>query len=293
MGYCNKRFCFLFNFIFLILFSVSLFATDSYLLPESVVLDSNNTAKGGGAMNSPNNIFLLNPSLGFFSKRYQVEVGYNSPESFAFSVFDSKTTAFGGGVLFAKNKDIKSIKTNFSIPFANLFFFGINYNYYFGKQLDVSKEYFRSHTIDLGISVVLGKFLMLGVGAKDLFSFYGNDMNIKGTAQIELNLYKNIFFINSAFVYHFQHKKELIQNRRDKLKYTDFMTGAEFRYSIFVLSGGFYNSSFEKSMEFETTLKTLGFGIYKKDFAGIFGGFYFKKGYSSFSVNIVWEPQIK
>ncbi len=292
MGSFNKRFNFHLVFIFLAFFSTHLFAKDFSVLPEAVCADARNASKGGGAIVSSNSAFFLNPSLDFFAKRYQITTGYTYKSSAVFSIFDSRTTKYGGGILYSKNGDLNAIKTNFAIPFGNVFFFGMNYNHYFGKKFDVSDDTFHSQTIDVGISAFFGKFLMFGLGAKDLFTFSGPNMHIKGTAQMEINLFKN-FFANCAFVYHFQHKKELITKRREKLKNIDFMTGLEFRYSFFVLSGGFSNSSFEEKMSFDTTLKTFGVGIYKEGFAGLFAGYYFKKDYSAFSINLIWEPQIK
>jgi len=304
LGYRNKRKCFLFIFIFLIVSSIKgqIYQDDPLdpvadhsfgerSMEPAHSLDTQNCGKGCGAILSHNAHYIMNPSLTLMQKTFTFSALYHYIDNASISISDSKTSKAGGGIAYARHGGMNLIKSNFAIPFHERIFFGINFSSYLGDYAPIQRKGGQSYTFDIGMSAVVTNFLLVGFAATDVITIKGNDIPRKLNLQIEFKL-SNYFFLNNAWQYHLEPQKEKFPDRRTKLKNFDFYSGAEFRYNWFRAAIGFNNLSYNKDFTWDTTLKTFSLAFYQPNAGGIYGSFMYNKEYMTFTVNLVWEPPI-
>ncbi|HNZ54070.1 MAG TPA: hypothetical protein PKN76_08020 [bacterium] len=256
-------------------------------------IDTQNCGKGCGALLSHNSQYLFNPANAMLQQQFTLSLLYHYLDSMSASVSDSKTSKVAGGVMYSRHAGLNHIKTNFAFPIYKIVFGGLNVNNYIGKFAPTQTRSTNSHSFDLGISAVITKFLYVGFGALDVWTFSGKDIPRKLNWQFELN-FNNMFFFNNGWQYHLEPEKEKFPNKRSKLKDFDFYTGFEFRYSWFRAAIGFNNLSFSEDFTWDTTLKTFSIALYKPGAGGIYGSFMYNEAeYMTFTINIVWEPPVQ
>jgi hypothetical protein len=298
LGCGNKGFLFL--LVALVLIPLSLAARDPSEI-DMLSVDPQNAGKGGMAILSGFGQFFLNPAYGLANKRYEVGAAYLFPTSFSLALSDSKKAKFAGGLLYDRHETFNTFKTNLAFPLHKSVFFGINTNYYSGRMYNLGNRKIESTTFDFGFAGLLWDFIYWGVAITDPFPVRGDNLPMKFNSSLEFDIFKKYLFLNAGVAYHIDKKEESIietaadgtevkKDWRSFLKYTDLAVGAEFRYKIFIASAGFNSSAYSRKFVIDEVLKTFGIGFYEPAKYGVYGGFYFKKDYYSFSVNLVWEP---
>jgi hypothetical protein len=271
---------------------------------ELLSIDTQNAAKGGGAMLSPFAQFGDNPALSAIEKKFSVGSSYFFMESFSLAASDNKTTNFAGGLMYDRHNGLDTIKTNTAFKIGDWFYLGVNLKFLSGRFYPIQRKV-TSFTTDIG----------LGVNIKNIdFVPLGANLPMRVTGQFEVDIYKRMFLFNLAGGYHIDHKEEKVVNRRPQAAYADFSTGFEFRYSWFSTQLGVSSSSFSRDFTFDDLLKTVGVGFYKErvekdqrvqttqneqndtdekteDGGGVYAGLYITRTFISFGVTFIWEPK--
>ncbi|MFO7736486.1 MAG: hypothetical protein R6W70_09810 [bacterium] len=287
-------FCFLISILILYpCFSIFAETNESEDFPEYFPYSTQVAGSGGGGMLPTGSEYMLNPSLVMLRRSFTVSGAYFFKKSGSVTISDSKTSKVGGGMAYSGHDGLNSVKMNFAFPLFSFLFGGISYNHYTGNRHDIQKKVNYCQVVDFGISASLGGYVLLGFAVSDLLSFTGPYLPAKLNFQAEIPIVRDMLSFNTAFVFHPEYKKEFGDNRRDFMNFTDAMAGLEFRYKIISISTGLYNSSYNPKFNFATTLKTFSMGFFGENVGGIYGGYYFRKGFHSFSINIVWDIDLK
>lgn len=289
------------KFFYFLMFASMLFpfyvfsaeTNESEDIPEYFPYSTQVAGNGGGSMLSTGSEYMLNPSLIMLRNSFTVSGSYFFKKSGSVSVSDSKTSKVAGGMAYSGHDGLNSVKMNFAFPLFSFLFGGMNYNHYTGNRYDIQKKVNYCQVVDFGISASLGGYVLLGFAVTDLLSFTGPYLPAKLNFQAEIPIIRDRLSFNTAFVFHPEYKKEFGDTRRDFMNFTDAMAGLEFRYKLLFISTGLYNSSYNPKFNFATTLKTFSLGFSEKNIGGIYGGYYFRKGFYSFSINLVWDINLK
>ncbi len=261
-----------------------------HTVSPSLFMDVQNSSKGGGAIVSPLSNFSNNPANGALMKRYVVSALYlYDPQAFSLAVSDSLTTSMCGGVLYSRVNGSDNVVANVGVPIGSFLGIGMNFNYYsLEDYLDFKK--ITGYSSDIGATARIMDFIYIGVASPDLFTFSGKakPRNIRFSG--EVTLFEGMFSANTTFTYHAQHGKEPYDDARKSLRYTDFSAGVELTFGYFIGSVGYSNSSFAKDLSFAESLKSIGAALYLPGKGGLYGGYFFKKDYNSFALQLIWEP---
>ncbi len=254
-------------------------------------IDTHNCGKGCGAILSHNSQYIMNPSLSLMERTFTFSALYHYKKSGSISVSDSRTSKVAGGVAYVHHDGLNLIRSNFAFPFHERVFFGMNFSAYLGDYAPIQRRGGQSYSFDVGMSAIISSFMLVGFAATDVVTVKGNSIPRKLNFQMEFKI-SDFIFINNAWQYHLEPDKEKFPDKRSELKNFDFYTGAEFRYNWFRAGMGFNNLSYNRDFSWDTTLKTFSLAFYQPHAGGIYGSFMYNKDYMTFTVNIVWEPNV-
>jgi len=283
---------------------------------EILSIDARNASKGGGAVLSTFSQFVDNPSFSAIEKKFSVGSTYYFMESFSLAASDNKTTNFAGGLMYDRHNRLDTIKTNTAFKIGDWFFAGFNLKFLSGQFYPLQRK-IQAFTADIGLGVQIKDIVYIGASFNDFIPL-GDNLPMRVTGQLEVDLYKRMFLFNFAGAYHIDNREEEIPNRRPFVAYADFSTGLEFRYSWFSAQIGVNTSSFSRDFTFDDLLKTAGVGFYKErtvkvrklvqndkgeqvekeveeekeeDGGGAYAGIYITRTFITFAVTFIWEPK--